>query len=94
MAAGTGVNLTAAEKVIFVDLPWTPAVKSQAEDRAHRIGQKGSVEVITLLGRDGIDTRMQEIHNRKNQIIDGAIPFMSERDMYRELEESYEELRG
>jgi len=93
MAAGTGVNLTAAEKVIFVDLPWTPAVKSQAEDRAHRIGQKGSVEVITLLGRDGIDTRMQEILGRKGQIIDGAIPFMSERDMYRELEESYEEVR-
>ena len=93
MAAGTGINLTAAEKVIFIDLPWTPAVKRQAEDRCHRIGQRSSVEVVNLLGRDSVDTRMQTILVIKGQIIDGAIPHMSERDMFKELEKSYRRLR-
>ena len=43
-----GVNLTAADKVIFNDLPWNPADVLQAEDRAHRIGQKKSVDVYWM----------------------------------------------
>ena len=38
-AGGTGLNLTAASHVIHYDLWWTPAVESQATDRAYRIGQ-------------------------------------------------------
>lgn len=40
-----GATLTAADKVIFNDLPWTAADLRQAEDRAHRIGQKNNVNV-------------------------------------------------
>ncbi len=44
-SAGIGINLQTADKVVFNDLPWTPADLRQAEDRAHRIGTESSVNV-------------------------------------------------
>src|SRR5690606_29760904 len=44
-AAGTGLNLTAANHVIHVDRWWNPAVEDQATDRAFRIGQRRNVQV-------------------------------------------------
>ena len=57
-AAGFGLNLTVASDVAFAELPWTPAVLSQAEDRAHRIGQKRAVNVWLLITRD---TREEDV---------------------------------
>ena len=44
-AGGLGVNLTAADTVIFYDNDWNPTMDAQATDRAHRIGQKKVVKV-------------------------------------------------
>ena len=51
-AMGTGLTLTAASTVIFLDSPWNRATKEQAEDRAHRIGTASTVNIITLVCKD------------------------------------------
>jgi len=51
-AAGLGVNLQAGSCVVFYDLPWTPAIFSQALDRCHRIGQTRTVDVVDLQATD------------------------------------------
>uniref|UniRef100_A0A2K6GBH7 Chromodomain helicase DNA binding protein 1 like n=1 Tax=Propithecus coquereli TaxID=379532 RepID=A0A2K6GBH7_PROCO len=52
---GVGMNLTAADTVIFVDSDFNPQNDLQAAARAHRIGQNKSVKVIRLIGRDTVE---------------------------------------
>ena len=47
-AASLGLNLTAANHVVLMDLWWNPSVEEQAIDRAHRIGQSRTVRVMRL----------------------------------------------
>lgn len=51
-AAALGLNLTAANHVVLLDLWWNPTTEEQAIDRAHRIGQARAVHVtrITIEG--------------------------------------------
>lgn len=76
-AMGTGLTLTAATTVIFLDSPWTRANKEQAEDRAHRIGTKSNVSIITLVCKDTIDERIEELVYKKgvmaDMLVDGKI---------------------
>lgn len=64
-AGGTGLNLTSADVVIHLDLWWNPQVENQATDRAHRIGQKNTVEVIKLICKGTIEERILELQNKK-----------------------------
>ncbi|XP_051021977.1 chromodomain-helicase-DNA-binding protein 1-like [Acomys russatus] len=54
-AGGVGMNLTAADTVIFVDSDFNPQNDLQAAARAHRIGQNKSVKVIRLISRDTVE---------------------------------------
>ena len=67
-AGGTGLNLTSATVVIHLDLWWNPQVENQATDRAHRIGQKNTVEVIRLITKGTIEERILELQNKKRKL--------------------------
>lgn len=72
-AGGTGLNLTSADVVIHLDLWWNPQVENQATDRAHRIGQKKTVEVIRLICKGTIEERILELQNKKRLLSDALI---------------------
>lgn len=60
LRAASGLNLQEASCVVFGELDWSPAVHSQAEDRAHRMGQKDSILCYYLVTSTGSDGDMQE----------------------------------
>lgn len=58
-AGGVGITLTRASDVLFVDRAWNPGDNVQAEDRAHRLGQKGSsVNILRLVADHPLDRRL------------------------------------
>jgi SWI/SNF-related matrix-associated actin-dependent regulator 1 of chromatin subfamily A len=65
---GTGITLTAASYMIFLDTPWTDAVWTQAQDRIYRIGSKNPVFIYNLIARGTIDERVLEIVTDKKHI--------------------------
>ena len=72
-AGGTGLNLTSADVVIHLDLWWNPQVENQATDRALRIGQKNTVEVIKLICKGTIEERILELQEKKKILSDKLI---------------------
>lgn len=68
-AGGTGLNLTGADTVVLYDLWWNPAVEQQAEDRAHRIGQKKVVQVIRLVAQGTVEEKMHELQQKKKALV-------------------------
>mmetsp|Transcript_2774 Transcript_2774/g.5185 ORF Transcript_2774/g.5185 Transcript_2774/m.5185 type:complete len:2007 (-) Transcript_2774:2717-8737(-) len=54
-SGGLGINLTGADTVIFYDSDWNPAMDSQAQDRAHRIGQTRDVHIYRLVTEHSIE---------------------------------------
>lgn len=64
-SAGQGIMLTAARKVIFVELDWSPAVMLQAEDRAHRIGLHWPIAVDYLFFTGTLDGHVANIIRAK-----------------------------
>ncbi|WP_455538566.1 SNF2-related protein [Terrisporobacter sp.] len=72
-AGGTGLNLTSASMVIHFD-PWfNPAVENQANDRAHRIGQKNIVDVIKLISKGTVEEKVIAMQDNKKELIDDII---------------------
>ena len=69
IAAGVGVNLTAARSVVFNDLDWVPANHWQAEDRAYRIGQEHPVNVYYFSASGTLEEFMGEVLEAKSRLI-------------------------
>lgn len=59
-AGGLGLNLQTADTVILFDSDWNPQMDQQAEDRAHRIGQKKEVRVFVLVSVGSIEEEILE----------------------------------
>ncbi len=72
-AGGVGLNLTAADTVIFFDSDWNPTQDLQAMDRAHRLGQERPVTVYRLISPGTIEARMLERAEQKSRINDLVI---------------------
>lgn len=90
-AGGTGLNLTAATKVVHLDPWWNVSAQNQATDRAHRYGQDSVVEVVKLVSKGTIEEKIEQLQADKQEIADifvenstGSIKMLSEGEI-REL---------
>ena len=72
-AGGTGLNLIGADVVIHYDPWWNFAVENQASDRAHRIGQKKSVQVIKLIIEGTIEEKIIKIQENKRTLSENIL---------------------
>ena len=60
-----GLNLTAASRVVLLDIWWNPQIEEQAIDRVHRIGQQHPVEVYRIMVQKTIEDRINELSEEK-----------------------------
>ena len=67
-AGGTGLNLTAANRVIHFDRWWNPAVEDQATDRAWRIGQQSTVFVHKLVCQGTLEEKIDALLKEKKEL--------------------------
>lgn len=72
-AGGTGLNLTAANRVFHYDRWWNPAVEDQATDRAFRIGQQRNVFVHKFVCTGTLEERIQQMLERKREVADNLL---------------------
>lgn len=84
-AMGTTHTFTAAQNAIFIDEPWTPADKLQAEDRIYRIGTKSSVNIYTILTKGTVDEKVHKLlYNKEvtsNYIVDNKLDIKANPDI-------------
>ena len=69
-AGGLGINLTAADTVVFFESDWNPTVDQQAMDRAHRLGQTKTVHVYRLICRNTVEEYIAKTAKEKEQVTD------------------------
>jgi SWI/SNF-related matrix-associated actin-dependent regulator 1 of chromatin subfamily A len=72
-AAGVGLNLTAANTVAFAELDWVPGNHTQAEDRIHRIGQKGSASIFYLVAKGTIEDKLCAVIEDKQRVLNTVL---------------------
>ncbi|OHA15450.1 MAG: hypothetical protein A3H57_02725 [Candidatus Taylorbacteria bacterium RIFCSPLOWO2_02_FULL_43_11] len=82
-AGGTGLNLTAADNVIIFDPWWNPSVENQATDRAHRIGQKKSVNVYRFITKGTIEEKIVALQKKKRYLFDSIVD--ESKDLFKKL---------
>ena len=82
------MNLTAAEAVIHFDPWWNLSAQNQATDRTHRIGQKNTVSVYSLIMKNSIEEKIVKLQQEKKNLADvfvedsqGSITNMSQEEI-------------
>ncbi len=76
-AGGLGLNLQVASYVFHLDRWWNPAIERQAEDRTHRMGQTGKVNVFKYCCENTIEQRIDQILERKRALFDELVDDIS-----------------
>merc|ERR1739838_772066 len=71
-AGGLGINLATADTVIIFDSDWNPQNDLQAQARAHRIGQKGQVNVYRLVTKNSVEEHIIE-RAKKKMVLDHLV---------------------
>jgi SNF2 family DNA or RNA helicase len=73
--SGVGLNMTQANKCIFVDKLFVPKLNEQAEDRLHRIGADATkpIQIYEIIARGTIEQRIEAILRTKRKLFDGLI---------------------
>ncbi len=72
-AAGVGLNITAATRVIHYNLEWNPAIEDQASARAYRRGQTRKVFVYRLFYKNTVEDVVNERIIKKRDMFESAI---------------------
>lgn len=72
-AAGTGLTLHKSDTAIFLSRMFNPMQNIQAEDRLHRIGQKATVNVVSLVADHPLDRRIAEITAKKIRMFNASV---------------------
>lgn len=72
-AMGTGLTLNKASYVFFMDKAWNSGDNAQAEDRAHRIGTVGAVNVISMVAKGTIDEAVEDYLLENKDLIDRVV---------------------
>jgi SWI/SNF-related matrix-associated actin-dependent regulator 1 of chromatin subfamily A len=88
-AAGTGLTLTAAHSVVFAELWWVPGQLRQCEDRAHRIGQRSTVDVRYLVAKNTMDEQMWGRLQSKLDVVGTALDGVGDHAMNTRDEERF-----
>ena len=73
-AGGVGLNLTAASRVIIIDLWWNQFVETQAFCRVYRIGQGREVEVVRFVVKNTVDEDIIAMQERKSMFEPASSP--------------------
>lgn len=72
-AANSGLTLTSSNVVVMGELPWTPGVSRQAEDRVHRIGQKNNVDIYYTIAEETFDGALWNMLRNKSLIASNVL---------------------
>lgn len=72
-AAGTGITLTSGKVIILLDEPWSMALREQAVDRCHRIGQNNNITIYTIMCKGTIDEKIHKLVYEKGEMSDRIV---------------------
>lgn len=91
---GTGLTLTSASYMIFLDTPYTDGVFQQACDRIYRIGTKDPVFIYNLICKNTVDERVLKIVNNKRYLSDYVVDDIKNDEVVNNLRDYVEELKN
>lgn len=73
IAAGVGIDLVNASKVIFAEADWVHGNNDQAMDRCFRMGQKNFVDVDFLVYKDSVDEYILKTNFKKRKVVNATL---------------------